>query len=207
MTTDDLRARIRDIVASPADKLLQAFFDPTKTFDAGTFATLSDNPRDRFSANDLLALAMLDVAPSPLAVRRLLKPDFTRHLADLRDDLDLWDATDEDLAPAHGLWKELNALPQIGPTRASKLLARKRPRLIPIIDSVVKKSYGLTGHDNSWVALREALTDRQLRDQIDAIRPPGLTSSITTLRLLDVAAWMRGSLSKAADDERKALGL
>ncbi len=207
MRTDALRARIRDIVAPPADKLLEAFFDPTKTFDAGTFATLPDNPRDRFSASDLLALAMLDVAPKPLAVRALLKPDFSRHLADLRDDLDLWDATDEDLAPALLLWEELHGLPQIGPTRASKLLARKRPRLIPIIDSVVKKSYGLTKHDNSWVALREALKDRQLRDQIDAIRPAGLTSSITTLRLLDVAAWMRGSLSEAADRERKALGL
>jgi Family of unknown function (DUF6308) len=207
MSTDDLRARIRAIVAPPAEQLLVAYFDPTKTFDGGMFDTLPDNPRDSFSASDLLALAMLDVAPSPIAVRALLKPDFSRHLADLRDDVDLWDATDDDLAPAYELWVELTDLFQVGPTRASKLLARKRPRLIPIVDSVVRESYSLTFHDNSWVALRDALMDRQLRDQIDAIRPAGSPSRITTLRLLDVAAWMRGSLSKAADRERKALGL
>jgi hypothetical protein len=57
------------------------------------------------------------------------------------------------------------------------------------------------------VALREALKDRQLRGQIDAIRPAGLASRVSTLRLLDVAAWMRGSGSRNAKRVRKELGL
>jgi Family of unknown function (DUF6308) len=207
MSSEDLRARIRAIVASPADKLLVAFFDPAEPFDGGMFDTLPDNPRDTFSAGDLLAQTMLDVVHKPLAVRALLKPGFSRHLADVRDDLDLWDANDQDLAPAYRLWDEFKALPGVGPTMASKLLARKRPRLIPIVDSVVRRSYGLTEHDDSWVALREVLKDRQLRDQIDAIRPPGLTSTVSTLRLLDVAAWMRDSGSRNAKRVRKELGL
>jgi hypothetical protein len=210
MSTDDLRVRIRDIIAPPADKLLDAFFDPTEPFDGGMFDTLPDNPRDTFSVSDLLAQTMLDVTHTPLAVRALLKPGFFGNLADLRDDLDLWDATDEDLAPAGKLWIEIIALADVGPTKASKLLARKRPRLIPIIDSVVRKSYGLTEHNDpwaAWVALREALKDRQLRDEIDAIRPAGLASKASTLRLLDVAAWMRGSGYKHARRVRKELGL
>lgn len=210
MSTDDLRARIRDIIAPPADHLLVGFFNPTKPFDGGMFNTLTENPRDTFSVTDLLAQTMLDVMHTPLAVRALLKPDFSRYLADLRDDLDLWDATDEDLAPAHQLWGEVIKLPGVGLVKASKLLARKRPRLIPIVDSVARKSYGLTEHDDprvAWVALREALKDRQLRDQIDAIRPPGLTSTVTTLRLLDVAAWMRGSGYHEAKRVRKQVGL
>jgi hypothetical protein len=208
MSTDDLRARIRDIIAPPADKLLVAFFDPTEPFDGGMFDTLPDNPRDTFSVSDLLAQTMLDVVHQPSALRELLKPGFSRHLADVRDDLDLWDATDEHLAPVYRLWDEVKALSGVGPTKASKLLARKRPRLIPIVDSVVRNSYGLTEHDDSWVALREALKDRQLRDQIDAIRPAaGLASRVSTLRLLDVAAWMRGSGSRNAKRVRKELGL
>lgn len=207
MSTDDLRARICDIVAPPADQLLVVFFNATNAFDGGMFDTLPDNPRDRFSASDLLAQTMLDVMHKPLAVRALLKPGFSKHLAEVRDDLDLWDATDEDLAPAYHLWQEVIALPGVGPTRASKLLARKRPRLLPIVDSVVRKGYGLTDQDDVWVALRDALKDRRLRKEIEAIRPPGLTSKTTTLRLLDVAAWMRGSASRNAKRVRKELGL
>lgn len=207
MNPDALEARIEEITAPPAKKLLAAFFDPQAPFDGGMFDTLPDNPRDAFSTGDLLAQTMLDVTHKPLAVRALLKPRFSAHLAEVPDDLDLWDATDDDLAPAYKLWAEVMALPGVGPTMASKLLARKRPRLIPIIDTVVRKSYGLSDRDDSWVVLRRALARRSLRDQIDAMRPPGLPSKISTLRLLDVAAWMRDSGSRNAKRVREQLGL
>lgn len=207
MDVDKLRARIRAIVASPADKLVAAFFDPAAPFSGDLFDTLPDNPRDRFSPSDLLAQTLLDVSHKPLAVRELLNGDFSGDLADLRDDIDLWQATHSELAPAYRLWENLVALPGVGPTKASKLLARKRPRLIPIIDSVVRRSYGLTAHDDSWTSLRAALADRQLRDQIEVMRPPGLASTATSLRLLDVAAWMRGSGSRTAKRVRECLGV
>lgn len=52
------------------------------------------------------------------------------------------------------LWQTLVALPDIGATKASKLYARKRPRLQPIYDSVVAK---VLGTNNLWEPLREEL--------------------------------------------------
>lgn len=205
--TTDLVARIRAVIAPPADKLLLAFFAPEGPFAGDAFDTLPDNPRDSFSVSDLLAETFLDVMFEPRAVRALLQPGFSRYLAGVPDNVDLWKATDDDLRPAYGLWDEVIALRGVGPTKASKLLARKRPRLIPIVDSVVRNTFGLTEGQDSWVALRAALQDRQLRNDIEALRPPGLASTVTTLRLLDAAAWMRNSGSRNAKRVRDTVGL
>ena len=67
-------------------------------------------------------------------------------------------------------------------------------RLIPIVESVIRKALPL-GED-SWVSLRLALQDEQLRQTIEAIPPPGLASTVSALRLLDVATWMHYSRSE-----------
>jgi len=205
---DDLGRRITDVVAAPADQLLVAFFDARGPFAGSTFDDLPDNPRNDFSASDLLAASLLDVRFEPRAVRALLegKPGaFSEHLAVIRDDVDLWDATDDDLRLANALWDEVRKLPGVGSTKTSKLLARKRPRLIPIVDSVIRTALPL-GKD-SWVSLRSALQDEQVRESIEGIRPPGLASTVSTLRLLDAATWMRYSTSRNARKALKAAGL
>lgn len=204
----DLVRRIAEVVAVPSDQLLVAFFDPKGPFAGSTFDELRDNPRNEFSAGDLLAASLLDVRFEPRAVRALLDPTpgaFSEHLAVVPDDLDLWDASDDDLRLANVLWDEVKKLPGVGRTKTSKLLARKRPRLIPIVDSVISKALPL-GED-SWVSLRSALHDQQVRDSIEGVRPPGLASTVSTLRLLDAATWMRYSTSRNARKARKAAGL
>lgn len=204
---DDLGARITEVVAAPADRLLAAFFDPARPFAASTFDDLPDNPRNAFAAGDLLAVSLLDVRFEPRAVRALLQPRsrLCEHLADIRDDLDLWDATDDDLRPAYALWTEVKKLPGVGATKTSKLLARKRPRLIPVVDRVIMTALPLG--DDAWISLRSALQDEQVRANIDKIRPPGLAPTVSTLRLLDAATWMRYSKSRYAKKARKAAGL
>ena len=52
-------------------------------------------------------------------------------------DQPLWEATGQTLSAAHDLFVELDALPAAGAVNAGKLMARKRPRLVPVIDKHV----------------------------------------------------------------------
>ncbi|MGN9779419.1 DUF6308 family protein [Micromonospora sp. H33] len=93
----------------------------------------------------------------------------------------------------------------LGPVIASKLLARKRPRLVPVHDDVVLRV--LAPPENQfWVTLAAALTESALRNEIEALRPTGIDSP-SLLRLLDVAIWTRHSRSRNARNARSAIGV
>lgn len=205
----DLQNRVLSYVGEPAKRLVEQFFDIDGSFAATTFDTLPDNDRDRFTTTDLLAVTLLDVALPPPSVRSLLETDaekFNDLLAAVPGNVDLWDVSDEDLANSEALYWALRKLPKVGRTRASKLMARKRPRLIPVVDSVIIQALNLG--DDTWVALRACLSDRGVRDSIEAIRPDNApTGSISTLRLLDAAVWMRCSQSRHAKNARRNAGI
>lgn len=206
---DDLQLRVPTFVESPADHLVAQFFDITGPFAATTFDALPDNPHDRFTAADLLAVTLLDVALPPSSVRRLLETEsamFGELLAAIPTDVDLWDATDDVMNRAAALYWALRKLHKVGRTRASKLMARKRPRLIPVIDSVIRDALELG--DDSWAQLRHCLGDSSVRQSIEAIRPARVSvEEISTLRLLDAAVWMRSSRSTYARYARRKAGL
>lgn len=208
MTKNDLGSRIVGVVKPPADQLLVSFFDPNEPFAGSTFDDLRDNPRDEFCPSDLLAASLLDVRFGPQAVRALLESgptSISKYLADIPDNVDLWNATDEDLSSAGALWAAVRRLPGVGPTKTSKLLARKRPRLIPIVDSVIRKALPL-GQD-SWESLRSALRDEHVRMSIEHVRPAGVGPNVSTLRLLDAATWMRYSNSVEVKKVRRLAGI
>ena len=102
------------------------------------------------------------------------------------------------------LWDHVIAIDGVGPTRASKLLARKRPELVPIVDSVILDALRLRGE--AWRPLAQALQDPRLRREIDRLRPPRVNKSISTLRLLDVVVWMSCSRSSAVVKVQMELG-
>lgn len=206
--SDDLGAKIAEVVAKPADKLLVAYFNPEGRFAGTTFDDLPGNPRDEFSPSDLVAASLLDVRFKPQAVRALLCDQahfYSKCLAPIPDNRDLWKASADELALANALWEQVIKLPDIGETRTSKLLARKRPRLIPIVDSVIRAALPLG--NNTWESLRSALQDEELRRSIEAIRPRQLAPTTSILRLLDAATWMRYSKSKNARQARNDAGL
>jgi len=132
--------------------------------------------------------------------------EFSDLLRAIPSDVDLWDATNADLKAAEALWQRLRTFSGIDWVKAGKILARKRPRLVPVLDSVVMAALPLTP-DDAWNGLRKALRDEALRKLIEDARPDGLDPAITTLRVLDVALWMRGSGSRSARKVRKAVGL
>lgn len=167
-------------------------------FDSWDSAGTRGQDADWFTADDLVAVTFLNVRVQAPAARRLLVDDrdrFADLLTALGPDRDLVDI-DSPLADDWVGWdvmRALRELPDIGATIASKLLARKRPRLRPIWDSVVVAV--MNTHDLQWEPLRSALRADEcalhrrllrLRDQA------GLGEHISALRILDVIAWREG---------------
>jgi len=174
-----------------ADKVAK-YFEPSNNYAGETFTTLSNNDPHRFSVEDLLAVALLETPFSGSATRTLLDNPAT--LVDLLhgipDGPPIWSVNKSTLGPvsaADTLWHELDALEGVGPTRAGKLMARKRPALIPIVDTVVE-GYLPAPPSEYWLAIRSALLDQERRERIDRLGPRN--PAITTLRRLDVAIWM-----------------
>jgi hypothetical protein len=80
----------------------------------------------------------------------------------------------------------------VGWVTAGKLLARKRPSLIPVYDDVVRCAFGQPL--DIWKALHEALRqdDGSFRTTLeDLMKRAGIPLKVTPLRALDVALWMR----------------
>jgi hypothetical protein len=161
---------------------------------------------DRFTAEDIVAVSMLSVDVPARASLMILGADaavLSRLLAAIPADLDMVDADGSHIgssSPADELWHHLVAYDDVGWVTAGKLIARKRPRLVPVYDSVVKTVLGYTG-GSFWLDLREQLRaqDRRLHDWLCQARGlAGLSEEISALRVFDVLAWMTGKEALAA---------
>ena len=170
-------------------------FDPS-----GTRATSTNT----FTSDDIVSVGLLSVdipARAALAVLGELRPRLETLLQALGSDRDLagQESVDRDgFAAAWDLWKEIDELPGMGTTKTSKLLARKRPRLLPIIDAVVHD--GVFGQKPVWIslhqALRENLSDRTLHEHLVHLREAaGLGAEVSALRVFDVVCWLEGTAS------------
>src|SRR5699024_10431972 len=96
-------------------------------------------------------------------------------------------------SPADLLWSRLRELHRFGPTTTSKLMARKRPRLIPVYDSVIRRAFQMNGSGAQWTFWHESLTahDRSLHEYLLSLRAEaGLADDISALRVLDIVVWM-----------------
>ena len=207
--TVDVGARIDDALAEPAGGLVSEYFDRAGPFAADTFEMLGVNSRMEISHDDLLALTTLDVQLKPQALRKLLTDQSAeaRHrLLGVPSDVDLLDASDDILRAAEDFWDFLRTLPGVDWVIAGKLCARKRPRLIPVLDSVTLPMLGAPA-GGVWTALRGALNDPRRRERIESLRPKGISQGVSVTRILDVALWMRGSESRNARKVRARYGL
>lgn len=165
--------------------------------------------RNRFSADDLVAVTFLGVKVPGWAALRILDTDAAELNALLRQipvDLDLWETDPSLLEPDSAtfrLWTAIEALPGVGWVTAGKLLARKRPRLVPVYDQVVKDALMPT-RKGFWSALREELQDPAAVDRLREIHAQAeLPDHVSVLRVLDVAVWMRNrGITQVAAEER-----
>ena len=92
----------------------------------------------------------------------------------------------------NGAWKLLREQDDIGWVTAGKLLARKRPKLIPVWDNVVRCA--LRPGDEVWLWMNETFQEAngQLPRRLLMLHEEaGLPATVSTLRVLDVVVWMR----------------
>lgn len=150
------------------------------------------------TADDLIAVQTLSVRIPAQVALDLLEGDLGLRMSELLGrvphDVDMVEAEVTDLgdgAPAHTAWRVLCDQPGVGWVTAGKLLARKRPRLLPVYDQVVRCV--LERPKSFWLELHGALrADNQaLHRELMALRQAaGLPATVSALRVCDVVLWM-----------------
>ncbi|MFE6886663.1 DUF6308 family protein [Streptomyces sp. NPDC057694] len=151
------------------------------------------------TATDLIAVQTLSVTvPAPVALDLLegtLGTRLSELLSHIPADTDMTDADAHHLeagSPADHAWHLLRAQRGVNWVIAGKLLARKRPRLLPVYDNVVRCALGRP--QSFWVALHGALQhgNHALHEEVLAVRQAaGVPQTVSVLRTCDVAVWMR----------------
>lgn len=160
---------------------------------------------NEITARDIVAVSMLGVdIPAPTSA--WLLGDGAKDVAELLRQIPpgqtIWDPkVDFSLGgPAWPLWDLLRKsgwpTPQggMGWTKTSKLLATKRPHLIPIYDSLVAAALYTEKRGNYWAAMRSRFqgeSGEALQKLLDHVRAEaGVGEHLSLLRVLDIVVWM-----------------
>jgi hypothetical protein len=202
------------------EELVRRYFDPDGPFAGRTFMDLPPNEADTITPSDLLAVTLLDVRFPPPAVRWLLDLSHKAFISDLLQDLPepgvaLKDLKRKSLGPANVFWRMLvhaeppadaqldreglrRAFHRVGPVKADKLLARKRPDAFPIYDRAFVDLFGKRHPEfDYWQATMDVLTDHDLASSLRSF-----IDGVPVVRILDAVVWMWQSGSDNAEAER-----
>lgn len=158
----------------------------------------------RFTPADILAVECLSVrVPIDVALELLdpakgsLGSQIAEHLAKVPGALELGsgNATPPAMVgegDAVKAWELLKTVTGIGWVTAGKLLARKRPKLIPVWDSVVRCAMGKPKAGQVWTWLDRLMRNPTVRKALATLHAQaGLPATVPLLRALDVVMWMR----------------
>jgi hypothetical protein len=153
-------------------------------------ATFSDP--FRITADDVLAVAALGVVIPANEAAELVYGNtaaVSEALKRIPLSVTLWNASDDVIGAGSAAWDawELLERPYVGRTSKSKLLAVKRPALLPVWDTKIDAYLG--GYAEWWLPLRDALRDDALRAAAAAATSTA-PRHVTLLRRMDVALWM-----------------
>lgn len=174
---------------------LQSYFGGGKESFTGRwfdeFAAIGDP--NRFEASDVLAVEALKVEVPSDAAATLLITETERFNALLRQiprEQNLWEVPRLDVnvgSPADNLHRALVSVPDIGWVVAGKLLAAKRPKLLPILDNEVN-NYLKPPRELFWVTMHDELSDGSQREAIADVCQVA-PAHVSLLRRIDVALW------------------
>ena len=170
---------------------------------------------NRVTADDLVAVSFLSMKIPGRAAFGMLEThalEISKHLEQLPLNVNMADLSPVELerylgkgSPGNRLWCVLRAEETgrwgIGETKASKIMARKRPQLIPIYDSVVGPLMGLPKNSvGQWKKWHSALTDGTgLPQRLQEMRRvSGVSDPICDLRVMDIVLWMHGKQKLAS---------
>ena len=169
----------------------------------------------QITAEDLLAVSMLSVPVVRYYALHVLDyraREISSLLAQIPVDVALADDEAEHLivqgGPAWELWELLHAIrprPQdrnrLAAVAAGKLLARKRPHLLPVYDSHVREVLRRPSNDQMWWSdLRcQLIRDDALVRELEAVRARAGAGHLSLLRTFDVMCWMFGGSPEEAE--------
>ena len=189
-----------------AAKVVNDYHSGTLTGPA--FDSYGDNDPYRITSDDLIAITMLSIAiressssslrPTSIRMLKSYQSAIADKLSDLPADRDLHSLTsaefDRWLGPGSSgdslYWLLRNdvSIPRVA---VYKLLARKRPLLMPIRDTVVEKALKQTA-SAWWRPWRDALaSDPTLVRDLADIRESAHRPHLSLLRVADIVIWMR----------------
>lgn len=161
--------------------------------------------KDTITADDLVALSLLSMQLPGHVQYELLRDEFVDAaaavLATIPDGVDLWDATDADLAAARRLIAMVRGIDGAGFVTAFKLAARKRPRLVPVYDNVVEKA--LKSQHSFFEPMREWLSSEDVRARLKEIAHRGGAPDMHPTRVFDIVVWM--TARRGAPEPRPAV--
>lgn len=203
--TDGLRAtHVRTDVSSA---LGNYFGRKSGGFTGSQFESLiKDSDPFVITAQDLIAITTLSVEVPARAMLWILSDngqrEISKHLREIPDDIDIWDDQAGDIFSDGGhvmkLWRALGRanwpVPEPGGglggiTKRSKILAAKRPRLIPVLDRVVKGT--LPESENIWVSIQNVLRVEDYRTKLmKVLQHAEVPDSVSLLRRIDVVIWI-----------------
>lgn len=148
-----------------------------------------DHP-DTFTTSDVVAVSMLSVnVPAPAAIQLLEDVKAGELLRKIGPDRPIWEVEEADLgegSPASELWYHLQNLENVGPVTAGKLIAAKRPQLVPIYDQHVGRALS-PPRGKFWVAMHRSMGDAHGAVE-SVIRSAGV--DVTPLRGVDIVVWI-----------------
>lgn len=192
-----------------AAQWLAAYYDVDGDHAGRTFVEALDTPhgmlRDEFTPADLFAVSLLQVDIAPRAARVFLDPgtehnELQRLLADVPHDEDLAQAGPAVLGAMSALYTQVKATLGRDPwVTASKLCARKRPRLFPVRDKRVRMLLDLYRHADytiDWQVFAHVTGQSTVIDRLAELAAAAASTSPTVrldpypLRHLDVLLWM-----------------
>lgn len=147
-----------------------------------------------FTAHDVAAVATLSVPLPGSAVVGLLDREerLAELLAEVPTDIDLAEADEDIIDAIFAIQDELDNIDGIAHVTRSKLLAHKRPRLVPIRDQYVLTALIGRAYGPLTLPLRKTLkADSSITDRLNEVqRHADVPTPISTLRTLDVVVWM-----------------
>jgi hypothetical protein len=196
------------MVRPQVQEALEKYFTTDgKGYTGSQFESLiSDSDPYHFTERDFVALSTLNVDVPARAALWILslegQAQTSALLEGIPNDLDIWKPEVENAFVDDGklmqLWDCLGKAnwPVAatggglgGATKRSKLIAAKRPRLVPVLDKVVKNT--LPKSDNYWRAFQDVLRDESCREGLAvATNLDCVPQRVSLLRRIDVVIWM-----------------
>ena len=191
------------------DQAVTALRDYFERFEGSWFDRLADHDHPySITARDIVAVSTLEVSIPPQTAIWLLGEGtglVTALLEMIPPSWTIWQP-DADLTREGAAWQLWNVLdcnwwppghsdPGMGTTRISKLMAAKRPNLVPIQDSYVCAGIFANKQPRNywqpWQVLHRSVEGTTLRQHADSIREEaGVGKHLSVLRVIDIIIWM-----------------